>query len=208
MRNANRRFVLKARPEGIAGPEHFTEEAVAVRSPEPGEVLLETMYVSVDPAMRVWVSGNPGYVPRVEIGEVMRAGGIARVVESRAAGFAAGDLVRASVGWQSHPTLPAQGIQKLDLSLGGPLDWLGLLGLTGKPGYFGMREVGAVRPGETVLVSGAAGGVGQIAGRSPASRNAAWSASPAGWINARISPRTWASTRRSITRPSPILPPR
>jgi len=165
MRNANRRFVLKARPEGIAGPEHFTEEAVAVRSPEPGEVLLETMYVSVDPAMRVWVSGNPGYVPRVEIGEVMRAGGIARVVESRAAGFAAGDLVRASVGWQSHPTLPAQGIQKLDLSLGGPLDWLGLLGLTGKPGYFGMREVGAVRPGETVLVSGAAGGVGQIAGQ-------------------------------------------
>jgi NADPH-dependent curcumin reductase len=165
MRNANRRFVLKARPEGIAGPEHFTEEAVAVRSPEPGEVLLETMYVSVDPAMRVWVSGNPGYVPRVEIGEVMRAGGIARVVESRAAGFAAGDLVRASVGWQSHPTLPAQGIEKLDLSLGGPLDWLGLLGLTGKTGYFGMREVGAVRPGETVLVSGAAGGVGQIAGQ-------------------------------------------
>jgi len=165
MRNANRRFVLKARPEGIAGPEHFTEEAVAVRSPEPGEVLLETMYVSVDPAMRVWVSGNPGYVPRVEIGEVMRAGGIARVVESRAAGFAAGDLVRASVGWQSHPTLPAQGIEKLDLSLAGPLDWLGLLGLTGKTGYFGMREVGAVRPGETVLVSGAAGGVGQIAGQ-------------------------------------------
>jgi NADPH-dependent curcumin reductase CurA len=128
-------------------------------------VLLETLYLSIDPAMRVWISENPGYVPRVEIGEVMRAGGIARVVDSRATGFAPGDLVQARLGWQSHPTLPSAALQKLDLALGSPLDWIGLLGMTGVTAYFGMREIGAIRPGETVLVSGAAGAVGQVAGQ-------------------------------------------
>ncbi|MEO9188406.1 MAG: NADP-dependent oxidoreductase [Acetobacteraceae bacterium] len=165
MRNANRRFLLKSRPTGLAGPEHFTEEVVPVRVPTYGEVLLETLYLSIDPAMRVWISENPGYVPRVEIGDVMRAGGIARVIDSRAAGLAAGDLVQARLGWQSHPTLPGAEVQKLDLGLGAPLDWIGLLGMTGMTAYFGMREIGAVRPGETVLVSGAAGGVGQVAGQ-------------------------------------------
>ena len=76
MRNANRRIVLRTRPTGIAGPEHFAEETVAIRAPGPGEVLLETHYVSVDPAMRVWISENPGYVQRIEPGETMRASGI------------------------------------------------------------------------------------------------------------------------------------
>jgi hypothetical protein len=113
----------------------------------------------------VWISENPGYVPRVEIGEVMRAGGVARVVDSRAEGFAPGDLVQARLGWQSHPTLPSAELEKLDLSLGAPLDWIGLLGMTGVTAYFGMRDIAAVRPGKTVLVSGAAGGVGQVAGQ-------------------------------------------
>jgi len=165
MRNANRRLTLKSRPTGLAGPEHFSEEVVPVSAPIDGEVLLETLYLSIDPAMRVWISENPGYVPRVEIGGVMRAGGIARVIDSRAEGFAAGDLVQARLGWQSHPTLPGAELQKLDLALGSPLDWIGLLGMTGVTAYFGMREIGAIRPGETVLVSGAAGGVGQVAGQ-------------------------------------------
>src|SRR6185437_1574531 len=165
MRNANRRLTLKSRPTGLAGPEHFSEEVVPVSAPIDGEVLLETLYLSIDPAMRVWISENPGYVPRVEIGEVMRAGGIARVVDSRAAGLAPGDLVQARLGWQSHSTLPGAELQKLDLALGSPLDWIGLLGMTGVTAYFGMREIGSVRPGETVLVSGAAGGVGQVAGQ-------------------------------------------
>ncbi len=163
MRNANRRFVLRARPDGVAGPEHFAEETAAIQAPGPGEVLLETLYVSVDPAMRVWISENPGYVPRIEIGETMRAGGIARVMESNAPGLAPGDLVQARTGWQSHPTLPAAEVQKLPAGGGDPTDWLGVLGTTGLTAYFGMRAIAAVRPGETVLVSGAAGGVGQIA---------------------------------------------
>jgi NADPH-dependent curcumin reductase CurA len=164
MRNANRRIVLRARPSGIAGPEHFAEETVAIVAPGPGEVLLETLYVSVDPAMRVWISENPGYVQRIDPGDMMRGSGIARVVESRVEGLSAGDLVHARTGWQSHPTLPAEAVEKLPAGAV-PTDWLGVLGMTGLTAYFGMREVGAVRPGETVLVSGAAGGVGQIAGQ-------------------------------------------
>jgi len=164
MRNANRRIVLRARPEGIAGPEHFAEETVAVRAPGPGEVLLETLYVSVDPAMRVWISENPGYVTRIEPGETMRASGIARVLDSRVPGLSPGDLVHARTGWQSHPTLEAEAVEKLPDGVS-PTDWLGVLGMTGLTAYFGMRDVGLVRPGETVLVSGAAGGVGQIAGQ-------------------------------------------
>lgn len=165
MPNANHRLTLKRRPTGEAGPEHFAEDTVPVRAPEAGEVLLETLYLSIDPAMRVWMGENPGYVPRIEIGEVMRAFGIARVLDSRAEGFAPGDLVQARPGWQSHPTVASEGVERLDLGLGSPEDWVGLLGLTGVTAYFGMREVGGVRPGQTVLVSGAAGAVGQIAGQ-------------------------------------------
>ena len=164
MRNANRRFLLRARPTGIAGPEHFQEDAVAIRPPAPGEVLLETLYVSVDPAMRVWISENPGYVQRIEPGDVMRAGGLARVLESTDPAYAKGDLVLARTGWQSHPTVPAADLQKLPPGAA-PTDWLSVLGTTGLTAYFGMRDVGQVKPGETVLVSGAAGGVGQIAGQ-------------------------------------------
>ncbi len=165
MRNANRRITLKTRPVGLAGPENFAEDVVPIRPPGAGEVLVESLSISIDPAMRVWISENPGYVPRIEIGEVMRAGGVGRVIESRADGLAAGDLVQARLGWQSHPTLLAAEVQKLDLSLGTPEDWIGPLGMTGLTAYFGMRDVGRIRPGETVLVSGAAGGVGQMAGQ-------------------------------------------
>lgn len=165
MRNANRRFTLSARPTGLAGPEHFAEDTVAVRSPGPGEVLAETLFLSIDPAMRVWMNEDPGYVPRIEIGEVMRAGGIVRILDSKTPDFAPGDLALARPGWQSLPTLPAAALEKLDPSLGGPLDWLGLLGATGLTACFGLRDIGQVRRGETVLVSGAAGAVGQVVGQ-------------------------------------------
>lgn len=165
MSNANRRFVLAARPTGIAGPEHFAEQTLPVRAPEPGELLLETLYLSVDPAMRVWIGENPGYVPRIEPGETMRGFGISRVLISRDRRFDTGDLVQTRAGWQSHPTVKADDVETFDRSIGTPEDWMGLLGMTGLTAYFGLRDIGAVRPGETVLVSGAAGAVGQVVGQ-------------------------------------------
>src|SRR3954453_7002740 len=125
MQNANHRITLRDRPTGLATPDNFTADTVPVRAPEPGEVVVESRLISIDPAMRVWISENPGYVPRVELGEVMRAGGIGRVVESRTDGLAVGDLVQGRLGWQSHPTLPGNETQRLDLSIGSPEDWIG-----------------------------------------------------------------------------------
>ena len=164
-RNANHSITLRSRPSGIAGPEHFAEISQPIRPLDMGEVCVQSLYVSIDPAMRVWINEAPGYVQRVEIGEVMRASGIGRVVESRVPGLEAGDLVSARLGWQTMPTLPASAVEKLDLSLGDVEDFLCLLGITGITAYFGLREVARLRPGETVLVSGAAGGVGQMVGQ-------------------------------------------
>jgi len=159
----NRRLRLKTHPAGIPGSEHFSLDAVPAGPPAAGELLVETMYVSIDPAMRSWISGGLGYTRGVMPGDVMRAGGIARVIQSEADGFVAGDLVQGRTGWQSHPVLRARETQKLDLKMGSLEDWMGPLGTSALTAYFGVRDIGALRPGETLLVSAAAGGVGQIA---------------------------------------------
>jgi len=163
MQNANRQIRLIARPDGLAGPEHFDETTEPVRQPDTGEVLLETLLLSIDPAMRVWMNEDPGYVPPIQLGSVMRAGGIARVVESRIDGLAPGDLVQGRLGWQTHPTLSGEGLHKLDLTMGDAEAWIGPLGTSALTAYFGMTAVANVKPGDTVVVSGAAGAVGQIA---------------------------------------------
>jgi len=124
MNQTNKRILLQARPSAIPHPNDFSVDSVPVRPPEPGEVLLETMYLSIDPAMRSWMSNA------VPLGAVMRSGGIARVLESRAAGFQTGELVQARLGWQTRPTLPAKYLHKVDLTLGNALAWIGPLGLS------------------------------------------------------------------------------
>src|SRR5580698_7628609 len=159
----NRRITLQGRPAGIPGPEHFAQDTVPLRPPEAGELLVETMYISIDPAMRSWIADTSGYARGVAIGDVMRAGGIGRVLQTTAESFAIGDLVQGRTGWQSHPVLRARDTQKLDLALGSLDDWMGPLGTSASTAYFGVRDIGALTPGETLLVSAAAGGVGQIA---------------------------------------------
>ena len=159
----NHRITLKARPVAIPGPEHFDADQQSVSPLEPGQVLVETMVISIDPAMRSWIAGTSGYAKSVPIGAVMRAGGIARVLDSRADGFAPGDIVQGRTGWQSHPVLLGSQTQKLDLSIGTVEDWMGPLGTSALTAYFGLRDIAALKPGDRLLVSAAAGGVGQIA---------------------------------------------
>jgi NADPH-dependent curcumin reductase CurA len=166
----NHQIRLAARPVGLptrAGW-NFTEEPL----PEPGDgdVLVQTLYLSLDPAMRGWMNEGKSYIPPVGIGEVMRAGGVGRVVASRNPAFAAGDIVYAGTGVQEYALIRAAeakrfGLFKIDLRAGTPTQWLNVLGMPGMTAYFGLLDVGQPRAGETVVVSGAAGAVGQTVGQ-------------------------------------------
>jgi NADPH-dependent curcumin reductase CurA len=163
----NRRFLLRDRPDGRVGPETF--ELVEAEPPEigDGEALVRTEWISIDPTNRAWIRDIPTYLPPVGIGEVMRGLGLGRVVESRHPGYEEGQLVQGLVGWQElavasdeAPLLPvaeAPGVS--------PSAYLGVLGMTGLTAWVGMREIGKPQPGETVVVSAAAGAVGSVAGQ-------------------------------------------
>jgi NADPH-dependent curcumin reductase CurA len=137
----------------------------------------------------------------IALSEVMRGGGIARVLESRSAMFQQGELVQARLGWQTHPTLPARYLQKVDETRGDALAWIGPLGLSAVTAYFCMRDIGAVKPGDRVLVSAAAaGGAVRLLRRSRKSRPVGLQVSPAGRRSAPGSPTNCGSTRSSTTR--------
>jgi NADPH-dependent curcumin reductase CurA len=166
----NHQVRLAARPKGLPGPEcwQFTEEPV--QSPAEGGVRVKTLALSLDPAMRGWMNEGKSYIAPVGIGEVMRAGGVGVVVESRNPAFAVGDTLLGSPGVQEFCTLAPeqikrQGWNKIDLRLGTVTQWLNVLGMPGMTGYFGLMDVGQPKPGETVVVSGAAGAVGQTVGQ-------------------------------------------
>ncbi len=166
----NRQVRLKARPNGLPtrADWNFTEEAVA--PPPPGGVLIRTLAVSLDPAMRGWMNEGKSYIAPVGLGEVMRAGGIGEVVVSNHAGFAPGEIVGCTTGVQQYVTFAADevkkaGLFKLDPALGTPEQWLNVLGMPGMTAYFGLLDVGMPQTGETVVVSGAAGAVGQTVGQ-------------------------------------------
>jgi len=165
MPQTNRQVRLAARPSGLPrlADWQFTNEAVP--APGAGEFVTEISHLSIDPAMRGWMNAGASYVPPVEIGAVMRAGGIGRVIASNNDGFAVGDHVYGTFGVQEYAISDGRGVLKLDLSLAEPTAYLGVLGMTGLTAYFGLLEVGRLKEGDTVVVSGAAGATGSVVGQ-------------------------------------------
>jgi NADPH-dependent curcumin reductase CurA len=160
----NRAFVFAVRPQGM--PDESTFRLVESPIPElkEGELLLRALYLSVDPYMRGRLSQARSYAPPVEIGQVMVGGVVARVVESKNAGYAAGEIVVAYLGWQEYAVSDGKGLRKVDPAI--PVTAaLGILGITGLTAYFGLLDICDPKPGETVVVSGAAGAVGSIVGQ-------------------------------------------
>ncbi len=142
----------------------FSWREIEARAPEAGEVLLRTLYLSFDPSQKGQMENIGGYAAPLHIGDVMRAGGLAEVVESNDPALAPGDKVSGSVGWQDYPTMRARDLQKIeddDLLT----DNLGALGGTGMTAYFGLSKLGKPFPGDTVVITGAAGATGSVAGQ-------------------------------------------
>ena len=161
----NRRIVLARRPEGPAGLEHFRLESAPAPEPGPGQLLLRTRWLSLDPYMRGRMSAGPSYAAPVEVGEVMGAGTVAEVLESRAEGFAPGDLVVSYSGWQELSATDAAQVTRLGPGLARPSYALGVLGMPGLTAYYGLLEIGQPRAGETVAVAAATGAVGSVVGQ-------------------------------------------
>lgn len=161
----NQQYLLASRPTGMPGPDNFTWNTEEVRSLEEGEVLVEQHFISLDPAMRGWMNAARSYIRPVEIGEVMRAGSVGKVLESKDSSFKEGDYVQANGGVQQYHIAKGKHLIKIDPNLAPLPAYLGTLGMTGLTAYFGLLEVGEPKEGETVVVSAAAGAVGSIVGQ-------------------------------------------
>jgi NADPH-dependent curcumin reductase len=168
MNLTNHQFRLAARPVGLPKRSDWNYVEEPVREPGPGEVLVKTLYLSLDPAMRGWMNEGRSYVAPVGIGDVMRAGGAGRVIASGNPAFAVGDHVTGILGMQEYALIgadAARGLTKVDPKLVPLPVYVGALGATGLTAYFGLLEVGKAKAGDTVVVSGAAGATGMVAGQ-------------------------------------------
>jgi NADPH-dependent curcumin reductase CurA len=161
----NHQFKLAKRPVGMVQRSDFEYVEAAVAEPGEGEVLVKILYISLDPAMRGWMNEGKSYVPPVGIGEVMRAGAVGRVITSRDPNIAVGDHVVGVLGVQEYAIAKGKGLTKVDPKLVPLPVYLGTLGMPGMTAYFGLLDVGQAKAGDTVVVSGAAGAVGQVVGQ-------------------------------------------
>jgi NADPH-dependent curcumin reductase CurA len=161
----NRQVRLAARPSGLPEASDWEVTSESVPVPGPGEFVVAVSHVSVDPAMRGWMNAAASYIPPVEIGAVMRAGAIGHVTASEHPSYAVGDRVYGVFGVQEHAVSDGTGVLRLDTALAPATTYLGALGLTGLTAYFALLDVARIREGETVVISGAAGAVGSVAGQ-------------------------------------------
>jgi NADPH-dependent curcumin reductase len=165
MSTLNRQVRLAARPVGEPKDSDWQLTSEPVPEPREGEFVVAISHISLDPAMRGWMNPGPSYIEAVEIGDVMRAGAVGRVTQSRHGGFDVGDHVYGALGVQHHALSDGAGVIKVDPSLAPLPTYLGTLGMTGLTAYFGLLDVSGVSEGETVVVSGAAGAVGSVVGQ-------------------------------------------
>jgi NADPH-dependent curcumin reductase CurA len=164
--NDNRQVVLKSRPVGIPQAEHFELATAKVPELRAGEILVRNEFLSVDPAMRGWVNAAANYSDPVGIGEVMRSFAAGVVIASRHPGYAEGDQVMGMLGWQEYAVTDGKPLRRKVKETDLPLSLsLGVLGINGVTAYFALTEVGEPRPGDTVVVSTAAGAVGSAVGQ-------------------------------------------
>jgi NADPH-dependent curcumin reductase len=161
----NRRILLARRPIGEPSEADFTFSEAELEDPQPGQMLLRTLWLSLDPYMRGRMSERKSYAPSVAIGEVMVGGTVSEVIASKLEGFSPGDIVEGRTGWQEYALSDRTGMRNVDPALGPISTALGVLGMPGMTAYFGLLNVGQPKPGETVVVSAAAGAVGAIVGQ-------------------------------------------
>jgi NADPH-dependent curcumin reductase len=161
----NKQILLASRPVGEPGPANFKIAESELREPGEGEILLKTLWLSLDPYMRGRMSDAPSYAPPVAIGEVMTGGTVARVERSLNAAYFAGDLVVAHSGWQEFAISDGSGLVKLPADVVRPSYALGVLGMPGFTAYIGLLDIGRPKAGETVVVAAATGAVGSVVGQ-------------------------------------------
>src|SRR5215217_5023981 len=160
-----KRIVLASRPVGEPKPSDFRLEECPVPAPGAGEVLLRTVWLSLDPYMRGRMSEGPSYAQPVPIGGVMEGGTVSEVIASNNPGFAKGDIVLSRAGWQTHAVSTGQGLAKIDPKIAPISTAVGVLGMPGMTAYTGLLDIGRPQAGETVVVSAASGAVGSLVGQ-------------------------------------------
>lgn len=165
MDGVNHQIRLARRPVGLPKDGDWERTEEPVPAPQDGQVVVRVLYLSLDPAMRGWMNEGRSYIAPVGIGEVMRALGAGRVVESKAPNVAVGDYVTGLLGVQEYAVIDAAAVMRVDTELAVLPTHLGTLGMPGMTAYFGLLDIGRPAAGETVVVSGAAGAVGGVAGQ-------------------------------------------
>lgn len=165
MTTINHQWLIAGRPTGRPLKDSdFEWREMPARDPGPGEVLVRTLFLGFDPAQKGWMENVGGYVAPTEIGEVMRGSGVGEVVASNCPGWEVGQKVMGMLGWQDHPTLPAKDLLKIEDNEFMSAN-LGVLGTTGMTAYFGLNKIGMPFPGDTIVVTGAAGATGSVVGQ-------------------------------------------
>ncbi len=161
----NRQWLLRSRPSGEPTQDDFELVKTPVPDPGAGQVLVRSVYLSLDPYMRGRMNDVKSYVPPVPIGGVMEGGGVGEVVASNDPKFSQGEYVEGRLGWQEYPVADGRGLRKVDPSLAPISTANGILGMPGMTAYFGLLDVGGPKEGETVVVSAASGAVGGLVGQ-------------------------------------------